>query len=79
MPKKKLTYEEAALRLGEIVDSLNEETQSLEASLNLYKEGVTLAKFLKDTLSDYEGKITILKNSLEGETPFTAKDEENEL
>ena len=67
MPKKKLTYEEALNRLTDIVSSLEDENLSLEAALNLYKEGVSLAKFLKDTLNSWEGEITILRNSLNGD------------
>ena len=77
MTKKKQTYETAAERLSEIVEELDAPGLTLDKSLALYKEGITLAKFLKDTLRDYESEITILKSSLTGEQEeaFSPEDE----
>ena len=42
MARKKKTYEEAAERLEEIVEKLENSDVSLEESINLYKEGMEL-------------------------------------
>ena len=39
------TYEEAMARLDEIIDLLENNEASLDESLDLYKEGVSLAAF----------------------------------
>ncbi|MBC8174224.1 MAG: exodeoxyribonuclease VII small subunit [Candidatus Marinimicrobia bacterium] len=59
MGKKENTvnFEEAISRLEEIVKILESETISLEKSLELFEEGMTLTKKCREKLKDAEGKI----------------------
>ena len=66
--KKKKTFEEAMIRLEEIVQLLESSTQSLEESLALFEEGTALAKWCNTTLSEAKLKITELTaNEEQGE------------
>lgn len=56
--KKKKNFEEAMMRLEEIVRVLESGAQSLEESLALFEEGTTLAAFCNTTLSEAKLKIT---------------------
>jgi exodeoxyribonuclease VII small subunit len=75
MPAQKKKYEdfEAALgRLEEITNQLESGDTSLEQSIELYGEGLTLAKDCHKKLSAAEKKIKIIaeKNSLKVEEDF---------
>lgn len=54
---KNTTFEEAAQRLGEIVDLMEKGTEPLEKSLQLFEEGSALAAFCYKRLTDAEQKI----------------------
>lgn len=55
--KKKLTFETALARVGEIAASLEEPQRSLEESLKLYEEGVGLIAFLEKTVEQSKLKL----------------------
>ncbi|MBQ1545504.1 MAG: exodeoxyribonuclease VII small subunit [Clostridia bacterium] len=65
--EKKLTYEEAMIRLEAIVKSLEQDTLNLEDSLKLFEEGTKLAGFCNKTLDEAELKITSLNDASEGD------------
>ncbi|TCL64748.1 exodeoxyribonuclease VII small subunit [Hydrogenispora ethanolica] len=54
------SYEEAMERLTEIVQRLETGELSLEESLNLFEEGIGLAKFCTGKLDAAEGRLQIL-------------------
>jgi exodeoxyribonuclease VII small subunit len=54
------SYEEALERLAEIVQRLEAGDLSLEESLNLFEEGVGLARFCAGKLDAAEGRLEIL-------------------
>jgi len=61
------TFEEALARLKEIVDELENESITLEDSIELFEEGIKLSKFCTNTLEQAE--IRIEKVSEEHENP----------
>lgn len=58
--KKNLSYEEATLRLSEIVAILDKGDISLSDSINLFEEGVRLSDYCYKTLKNAEQKIVEL-------------------
>lgn len=74
--QNKLSYEEAMKRLEEIVAKLeqDDETLSLDTSLQLYEEGIRLANFCNTILDKAELKISQIEPSNtadnEEEIPF---------
>lgn len=64
METKKMNFEEATLRLEEIVRLLESGKIALNDSLNLFEEGINLAKFCEVELKNIENKAAlILENS----------------
>lgn len=53
-------FESALERLEEITDQLESGDSSLEESIELYTEGLKIAKFCNDTLTDAEKKIKLI-------------------
>lgn len=62
MAKKELSFEEAMVRLEEIVDSLESGEFSLEESLKLYEEGVKLINICNSKIEKVEASVKILLN-----------------
>ena len=60
MNDKQLSFEQAMKRLSEVVSELEKPELTLEASLDLYKEGVELSAVCKKYLDDAEMKIRVL-------------------
>lgn len=62
MPARKQpdNYESAIERLEEITQALESGDASLEESIDLYTEGLTIAKFCEKTLSGAEKKIKLI-------------------
>ena len=58
--KKYKDYESALERLEEITDLLESGEKPLEDSINLYTEGLEIAKFCDSKLSEAEKKIKII-------------------
>lgn len=57
-----LKFEEALVRLEEIVRNLEQGEASLDESLLLFEEGVRLARFCNEKLDEAEAKIEIMIN-----------------
>jgi exodeoxyribonuclease VII small subunit len=55
-----LTFESATARLEEIVKLLERGNSSLDESLKLYEEGISLVRFCNESLDSAERKIKIL-------------------
>lgn len=73
MAKKNDSYEKMMERLEEIVQKMENSPLSLEETIQLYEEGVSLSNRLYKLLNDAEGKIKILTS--EGEKNFTVNEE----
>ncbi len=58
-----LTYEQAIIRLEEIIDLLQEGSLSLDKSLELYEEGAKLSKLCHDMLKNAKQKIIDLNEA----------------
>ena len=70
---KKMTFEQAMVRIEEIVALLEAGKQSLEESLKLFEEGTKLSEFCHTTLKDARLKITELSG--EADTVEAQKNE----
>lgn len=55
--KERLSFEEALSRLEAIVEELEDESISLEDSIELYEEGIKLSKICTNTLEQAELQI----------------------
>lgn len=66
MARKKKTYEEAAERLEEIVEKLENSDVSLEESINLYKEGMELTLLCRQKLDAARKEVDELKKNFVG-------------
>lgn len=55
--KKQPSFEDALNRLEAIVEELEDESISLERSIELYKEGIELSKVCTDTLENAQLQI----------------------
>lgn len=65
--KNELTFENAILRLEEIVKLLEKGNASLDESLKLYEEGISLVRFCNSALENAENKIKMLVSNENGE------------
>ena len=61
-----MSFESAISRLEEIVGKLESGKESLDASLELYEEGIALVKYCSETLDKAEQKIKIVKTGSDG-------------
>ncbi len=59
----KMTYEEAIVRLEEIVEKLNDGSLPLNESLKLFEESTKLAVFCNECLEKAKLKVTELSKS----------------
>ena len=66
-----MSFEEAMKRLDEITAELSREGVSLDRSLALYEEGVSLIRVCNEKLGAAERKIKMLKISAGGEIEET--------
>lgn len=73
MNKSKESYEELMKRLEEIVNTFDKEELTLDKSMKIYEEGVSISNKLYKILNAAEGKIKILTN--EGEKLFLENEE----
>lgn len=55
--KERLSFEKALSRLETIVEKLDDESLSLEESIELYEEGIVLSKQCTQTLEEAELRI----------------------
>lgn len=65
---KKMTFEDAAGRLEEIVRRLEEGKVPLEESIKLYEEGMKLGAMCRRILDEAEQRIQKLSAEIEDET-----------
>ena len=54
---KDMTYEQAILRLEEIVSQLENNTIPLEESVNLFQEGIALSQYCDKKLKNIQEKV----------------------
>ena len=66
MPKKvkNLTFEEGLERLREIAETLESGAPTLSETINLFEEGVAVARHLETLLADAETKVEKLTSRL---------------
>ncbi len=82
-PKKKkvvseMPFEETMARLEVIVKAMEGDAVSLDESLALYEEGVTLVRRLHRELDEAEQRVSILQKTADGEikpAPFATVEE----
>ncbi|MBI4535695.1 MAG: exodeoxyribonuclease VII small subunit [Ignavibacteriae bacterium] len=74
----KQTFEEALRRLEEIVEKLEGGDVSLEESLKMYEEGVTLSKACVEKLTQAELKMKRLAKDVEGNFRLIEEDPDEE-
>ena len=65
--KKNQTFETATQRIEEIIKLLEKGNSSLDESLKLYEEGISLVRFCNEALDSAEIKIKTLTMSNSGE------------
>jgi len=80
---KNLTFEAALARLQEIVEELEDPEKGLEASLELFEEGVALSRFCRGKIDEIQKRVeVVLKETPEGfatrELDTTGGDEPDE-
>jgi len=80
---KNLTFEAALVRLQEIVEELEDPEKGLEASLELFEEGVALSRFCRGKIDEIQKRVeVVLKETPEGfatrELDATGGDEPDE-
>jgi len=66
MPKKEQKFEQALIRLSEIVDNIEDGETTLDGAIKLYKEGLKLAENCGDILGRYETEVLQLQKDAEG-------------
>jgi exodeoxyribonuclease VII small subunit len=64
--KKEKTFEESFNRLEKILETLEAEDCSLEDTISLYEEGLTLTKICYDKLNNAELRIKEINRSTKG-------------
>ena len=65
--KTEKSFEESYSRLEKILEKLESEDVTLEETIKLYEEGLTLTKFCYETLNNAELRIKEINKSLKGE------------
>jgi len=73
-PKKTGHFELTLKRLEQIVEALEQGNVSLDESMKLYEEGVTLSKRCLDELSAAELKLKKLSKDIEGNFELFGED-----
>jgi len=65
-----LTFEEALARLEGVVKELENGRQTLEKTIELFGEGISLSQFCHQQLEQAEQKITLLMTDAKGDVIF---------
>ena len=65
--KKENTFEDSFSRLEKILETLESDDCSLEETIKLYEEGLTLTKLCSDKLTNAELRIKEINKSLKGD------------
>ncbi len=55
-----ISFEQAMIRLSEIIESLERNERDLESSIGLFEEGLTLVKQCDKQLKSFETKVSEL-------------------
>lgn len=63
--KKTASYEEMVARLEQIVTSLESGDLSLDETMKIYKEALTLSEKCSKVLEKFRGEITLVRNGEE--------------
>ena len=63
---KDMKFEEAIVKLEEIVRALEDGNTQLDRALELYEEGIALVRFCNEKLDGAEQKINILVSGKDG-------------
>lgn len=66
MCDNKVVFEDAIIRLEEIVQILDDGQESLDKSLALFEEGVKLARACSGILEDTKGRVAKLVTGADG-------------
>jgi len=61
-----LNFEQALIRLETVVEAMENDETTLEAAINLYKEGTSLSKHCNEILSRFEAEVTMLQKEVDG-------------
>ena len=64
--QEELNFEQALTRLELVVEAMEDDETTLEKSIALYKEGVSLSKFCNEVLGRFETEITVLQKEEDG-------------
>jgi len=78
MAKRTDEFEKSFQKLEKIVARLEEEELSLDESLKLFEEGVTLSRFCHSKLEEVEKKIELILADAQGEPRTEPFEEEPE-
>ncbi|MBO5221877.1 MAG: exodeoxyribonuclease VII small subunit [Clostridia bacterium] len=70
--KKSVSYEEMIARLEEIVAQMESGKLSLEETMRVYKEALTLSEKCSKVLEKFRGEVTIVRKG--EEVPLTDED-----
>lgn len=65
MAKKELTFEESMKRLETIVSTLEQNEESLDKTIDLFEEGLTLVKNCESKLKNFELRIEQIQKESE--------------
>jgi exodeoxyribonuclease VII small subunit len=65
--KENFSFEQALKRLEEIVEVLEAGNISLEESIKVYQEGISLSKLCSGMLEEAEGKVMAIMNRNDGQ------------
>ena len=66
MKNKDLTYENAILKLESILEELEDDSCTLDESIDKFKKGIELYKYCNNLLHKAEGEVKILLEDKEG-------------
>lgn len=82
--EKKITFEDALLRMEELVKGMEDGSLGLDEAINAYEEGIKLAKYCHDRLEEAERKIELLQKGTSGDDkvkskPLKIKEESGEI
>ena len=70
MEKKKTSFEEALMRLDEIVSEMDSGKAELDKLLSLFEEGTALVKQCKKELASAERKVKLVTEAGETDLPI---------
>ena len=75
MTKKQMTFEESMERLEEVLCRLENGNETLDASLKLYEEGISLVRTCTERLENAEQRMKILQVQADGSATLADFDE----